>query len=59
MTDTIPVLVTEPAPPAPVTSGEGREIPVSPFPNQNPEPFYANPAWRSEPTSEVDPRKGR
>ncbi len=54
-----PVLVTEPLPPPPMTSGEAREIPVTPYPNQDPEQRYAEPTWRSEPTSELDPRKGR
>lgn len=38
---------------------EGFEKPPIVDPRQDPEIVYATSAWRREPTSEYDPRKGR
>ncbi len=39
--------------------GEALERPPIVDPRLDPEQVYATPAWRREPTSEYDPRKGR
>ncbi|MGI3900532.1 MAG: hypothetical protein ACRYGP_28310 [Janthinobacterium lividum] len=39
--------------------GEAREKRPDVDPRMDPEQVYATPAWRREPTTEFDPRKGR
>lgn len=45
-------------PPVPADPSEGRER-YGPDRRVDPDPRYATPEWRREPTTEFDPRKGR
>ena len=58
MTDQVLIVDTS-LPALPTSPAEGREWPVSPFVYADPEQVYAEPNWRTEPTTEMDPRKGR
>ncbi len=53
------VIIVDVPPIAPTAPGEGQERPVSPFVYADPEQRFGEPNWRTEPTSELDPRKGR